>query len=577
MGSSERVCALPRDRGGDSTDLASARVAKGKSLSVPVRRAIHRTRCWLLGQQAENGSWCAELEGDSTLESETILLLAFVGHEDTDLAHRCAAHLVEQQLAEGGWARFPGGAVNVSGSVKAYFALKLTGHNPAAEYMRRAREAILAHGGADAVDSFTRYYLALLGQISYEQCASIPPEIMLWPKWLPLNLYAISAWSRTMIVPLSIIAARRPVRRLEPRLGIRELFLSEPQDWPRPRCPGLPGGTGLLSWEHLFHALERFGKWCQRRRLLPWRRKALAAAEHWMISRFDQSDGLGAMHSFIVWSMVALKCLGYPDQSAEVQYCRRHLQDLALADEESGTTRVQPCKSPVLDTAMTIRALAASGLRPDHSAIQAAIEWLLSRQSTRRADWAEKVDAEPGGWCLEYANDFYPDCNHTATALMALATQFSDPPAVPEALPPELRLALVNAETRSEDRPPIASVQNTTVAIDRGVRWLLAMQNRDGGWAAFDRNNDRKFLRYAPFADHSAMTDPSTPDLTGRVLEALGQLGYRRGDAEVDRAVAYVRRDAERRRELVRKLGRQWHFWHPAGAQRIGGRGRAHG
>jgi squalene-hopene/tetraprenyl-beta-curcumene cyclase len=507
-----------------------------------VRRAIHRTRCWLLAQQTPDGSWCAELEGDSTLESETILLLAFFGHEDTDLAQRCAAYLVDQQLAEGGWAMCPEGQLDVSASVKAYFALKLAGHNPSDEYMRRARAAILAHGGADAVNSVTRYYLALLGQISYEQCPAIPPEIVLLPKWLPANLYAVSAWSRTMMVPLSIISARRPVRRIEPRLGIRELFLREPEEWPLPRCPGLPGGTGLLNRDYFFHAFDRFSKWCQRRRLLPWRHKALAAAEQWMISRFDQSDGLGAMHPFIVWSMVALKCLGYPDNSAEVQYCQRQLQNLALEDEESGTTRIQPCRSPVLDTAMAVRALAASGLRPDHAALHAAIDWLLGRQITRPADGAQKVDAEPGGWCLAYANVFYPDCHDTATVLMALKTRFSDAPAVPEALPPELRLAAVSAEAQGADRQTITSVQDTTSAIDRGVRWLLAMQNRDGGWAAFDRNNERGFLGYISFASRHALIDPSTPDITGRVLDTLGQLGYRRGDAAVDLAVAYVRR-----------------------------------
>ncbi len=221
-----------------------------------------------------------------------------------------AAHLVEKQLAEGGWAKYPGGGVDISGSVKAYFALKLTGHKPGAEYMRRARAAILAHGGADAVDSFTRYYLALLGQISYEQCPAVPPEIVLWPKWFPANLYAVSSWSRTTIVPLSIVSALRPVRRLEPRLGIRELFLREPEDWPPLRGSGLSGETSLLSWERVFRTFDRFCKWCQRHRLLPLRRKALAAAEQWMITRFDQSDGLGAIYPSMVWSLVALKCLG---------------------------------------------------------------------------------------------------------------------------------------------------------------------------------------------------------------------------------------------------------------------------
>jgi squalene-hopene/tetraprenyl-beta-curcumene cyclase len=507
-----------------------------------VRGAIHRTRCWLLRQQAADGSWCGELEGDSALESETVLLLAFLGHEDTDLARQCAARLQETQLAEGGWARYPGGPAEVSGSVKAYFALKLTGHKPSAEYMRLARAAILALGGADAVNSLTRYFLALLAQISYEQCPAIPPEILLLPKWLPLGVHTIGAGARTTMVPLSIIAARRPVRRLEPRLGIRELFLREPEDWPAPRCPGLPDGTGRRDWRRASRALDRLGKWCQRRRLLPWRRKALAAAERWITSRFDQSDGLGGTHASIVWSTVALKCLGYPDGSTEVQYCRRQLQDLALEDKASGTTRIQPAKSPVGDTAMAVRALAASGLRPDHAAIRPAIRWLLGRQVRRRGDWAEKVAVEPGGWCAQYANDFYPDCDDTAAALLALKTQFSDAPEVPEALPPELRLLPVGSEQAGEEGQEIASVQDTTAAIERGVRWLLALQHRDGGWAAFDRDHGRAFLRYAPFADHHAMIDPSTPDLTGRVLDAMSQLGYRVGDTAVDRGVKYLRR-----------------------------------
>ncbi len=269
-----------------------------------------------MGQQNEDGCWCAELEGDTILESETILLLAFLGYEDSDLAQRCAAHLVDKQLLEGGWAMYPGGGVEISGSVKAYFALKLAGHDPSAEYMQRARAAILANGGADAVNSFTRYYLALLGQISYEQCPAVPPEVVLQPKWFPASLYAVSSWSRTIIVPLSIISALRPVRHLEPRLGIRELFLKEPEDWPALRCPGLSGGTGLFSWDRFFRTVDRFCKWCHRRKVLPLRRKALAAAEQWMLAHFDESDGLGAIYPPMVWSIVALKCLGYPDDSA---------------------------------------------------------------------------------------------------------------------------------------------------------------------------------------------------------------------------------------------------------------------
>ena len=205
--------------------------------------------------------WCAELEGDTILESETILLWAFLGLEHTPLARRAAAYLIEKQLPDGGWAMYPGGGVAISGSVKAYFALKLTGHDPSAEYMQRARRAILAHGGADAVNSFTRFYLALLGQISYAQCPAVPPEMVLLPKWFPVNLYAVSSWSRTIIVPLSIISALQPVRRIEPARGIRELFLRQPRHWPPLRCPGMTGGTGPLSWDRFFRVVEGVLKW----------------------------------------------------------------------------------------------------------------------------------------------------------------------------------------------------------------------------------------------------------------------------------------------------------------------------
>ena len=498
MSSGQKPCVVSQDRGVDAVESASLDSTAVQSLTAPVRRAIRRTRQWLLNRQDADGSWCAELEGDTILESETILLLAFLGHEDSEEARRCAAYLVDQQLPEGGWAMYPDGELEINGSVKAYFALKLTGHDPSAEYMQRARAAILSHGGADSVNSFTRYYLALLGQISYEQCPVVPPELVLLPKWFPVNLYAVSSWSRTIIVPLSIISSFRPVRRIEPRLGIRELFLQEPENWPPLRCPGLPGGKGFFSWDRLFRTIEKSFKWCQRHRLLPLRRRALVAAEQWMLTRFDQSDGLGAIYPPIVWSIVALKCLGYPDDSPEVRYCHDELEKLTIEDDEAGAMRIQPCKSPVWDTAITVRALAASGLRSDSPALSEAIQWLLARQIKRRGDWAETVRAEPGGWCFEYANDFYPDNDDTAMVLMALQTQFSEAPSAHEPLPPELRLADGDPPAWEEPWQHTAELGETVTAIDLGLRWMLAMQNRDGGWGAFDRNNDRAFLCYIP-------------------------------------------------------------------------------
>ncbi len=239
------------------------------SLSSALRQAIFHTQQWLLRQQQADGFWVAELEGDTILESEFLLLLAFLGEENSPLAKKCAEYLVEKQNADGGWSQYPGGQIDVSASVKAYFALKLVGHDSSAEFMQRARTAIMAAGGADAVNSFTRFYLALLGQISYDACPNVPPEFLLVPTWFPVNLYSISAWSRTILVPLSIMSAFQPVRKIDPERGIRELFLTDPLTWPYPRCPGLKSSKRLVSWDRFFHATDKLFKFLQRRHLLP--------------------------------------------------------------------------------------------------------------------------------------------------------------------------------------------------------------------------------------------------------------------------------------------------------------------
>jgi squalene-hopene/tetraprenyl-beta-curcumene cyclase len=515
-----------------------------RQLSSALKRAIVRTRTWLLHHQHADGHWVAELEGDTILESEYILLLAFLDRHTSETARKAAQYLLHKQLDSGGWTTHPGGPVDISASVKAYFALKLTGHDPSSAPMQRARAAILVHGGADAVNSFTRFYLALLGQISYDQCPAVPPEALLLPRWAPINLYKVSAWSRTIIVPLSIMSACQPVAQLDPQLGISELFLKPPHEWPPLHCPGQTGGTGLLSWDRFFRSVDRGLKFCQRRKWLPLRKRALAAAEKWVVQRFAGSQGLGAIFPPMIWSAIALKCLGYADDSPEVTYCREHLQGLLI--EENDTIRVQPCKSPVWDTAITLRVLAASGLQPEHSASRRAVEWLLSQEVRRPGDWSKNVAAEPGGWCFEYANEFYPDVDDTVMVLMALESQLEKAEATLGALPPGLQwIDQTTAATAGEARGQIASWDQLAAARGRALAWVLAMQNRDGGWGAFDRDNNHEFLCHVPFADHNAMIDPSTPDLTGRVLEMLGQIGRRVGDPVVDRAVAYMRRTQE--------------------------------
>ncbi len=522
-----------------------------RRFAAPLRRAILQTRRWLLERQSADGYWEGELEGDSILQSEYLLLLAFLGRERSAVAIRVARRLVETQLATGGWGQYPGASVDISASVKAYFALKLTGHPPHVEYMQRARAAILRHGGADAVNSFTRYYLALLGQIPYELCPAVPPEFVLMPAWMPVNIYRISAWSRTIFVPLSIVWATRPVRTLDASQSIRELFLRDPADWPALSCPGKQSSR-RLSWASIFRGVDRAIKAAERFRLTPLRRRAVETARRWMLDRCERSDGLGAIFPPIIWTAIALRGLGYDDDSPELRYNLDQLDALTLDGAES--TRLQPCKSPVWDTAIAMRALAESGVEMQSDAMLAAAEWLLGKEVTDRGDWSKTVRAEPGGWFFEHANAFYPDVDDTAMVLMAL-----NPPPPPadmpaDVLPPGLSVVDAGkAPSITAARHRAALVDRIAAATQRGAAWMLAMQNRDGGWGAFDRNNDMELLCHVPFADHNAMIDPSSPDLTARVLEALARVGRRvgnpavnpTGDPAIDRAVAYLRRTQE--------------------------------
>ena len=528
----------------DLLDEETPSSASHHRLAAPLRSAILRTRQWLLAEQHADGYWVGELEGDTILESEYILLLAYLGRHDSPRAHQAARYILEQQLPDGGWAIYPGGGVDVTASVKAYFALKLTGHDPSSEPLQKARSAVLSHGGADAVNSFTRFYLALLGQISYNECPAVPPEAVLAPKWFPLNLYTVSAWSRTILVPLSIMSAYQPLTKIDPKLGISELFLQRPENWPPLRCPGSNGGTGLLSWDRFFRTVDKGLKLLQRRGWLPLRKRAIAAAESWMVERFAGSDGLGAIFPPIVWSIVALRCLGYDDNSPEVRYCHEHLEGLMI--EQDDTLRLQPCMSPVWDTAITLRALDASGVPAQNPAVVKAVDWLLSQEIKRRGDWAETVDSEPGGWCFEYANQFYPDVDDTIMVVMALGNQFEKWAYPDGSLPPTLQLIdHTHANGRQAAYQRIVALDEIAAACARGERWVRALQNRDGGWGAFDKDNDRELLCHVPFADHNAMIDPSTPDLTARVLEMFGLRGKQIGDAAVDKAVAYLRKTQE--------------------------------
>ncbi|MFO0876926.1 MAG: squalene--hopene cyclase [Gemmataceae bacterium] len=475
-----------------------------------VHQAVREARDKLLSLQRDDGHWCAELQGDTILESEYILLLAFLGEEGSEVARKAAAYILRQQQADGTWSNYPGGPIEVSVSVKAYFALKLTGHDPEAPYMQVARKRILEAGGAERCNSFTKFYLALLGQIPYHNCASVPPELVLLPRWAYINLYAMSSWTRTIVVPLSIFSACKPVRNLSSEQGIRELFVGDPA---RPIWPTPP--KGWISWTNFFLGVD----WLYKRVegfLGPLRRRAIRQATAWMRERLVDCDGLGAIFPPMVYTIVALKCLGVASDDPELVEARRVLDELII--EEDDTVRLQPCFSPVWDTALTLNALAETGLRLGDQSIDRAVEWLLAREVRKKGDWSvTNPRLKPGGWFFEYRNEIYPDTDDTAMVLLALA-----------------RLDALRS-------PQVAG------ACDRALQWLIAMQNQDGGWAAFDRDINREILTRVPFADHNAMLDPSCPDITARVLEALGAHGRRCSEPAMQRAIRFIERNQDER------------------------------
>lgn len=518
--------ALLRESGlTDSTPVAAPEPA-ADAPAGPLAEAIAAARRRLIDLQNPDGHWCAVLEGDSILESEYLLTRLFLGRLGGERVERVGAALRAAQIPGAGWAIYPGGPPEVSASVKAYFALKLLGDPPDAPHLRAARRTILSLGGLEAVNSFTRIYLAIFGQLGWEACPAVPPEMVLLPSRAPFNLYQMSAWSRTIVVPLSVIWATRPRCEIPPELGIAELRTGAP-----PAPPAVPAGAGEPADRRRrvlrrgFTALDGLLKTVEASRLTPLRRRALAGCEAWILERLEGSDGLGAIFPPIVNTILALVALGYPQDHPAVAGQIQALEGLVY--EEDGTARLQPCFSPVWDTALAACALAESAAaagtesepvpvpEPDPSpALDRAAGWLVDHEVRRPGDWRFRApEAEPSGWFFEYANAPYPDCDDTAQVLTALAA------------------------ARPAD-PGLAA--RVVAAGDRGLRWLLAMQNRDGGWGAFDRGCDRELLTLVPFADHNAMIDPSTADVTGRALETLARCGLGRDHPAVGAATRFL-------------------------------------
>jgi squalene-hopene/tetraprenyl-beta-curcumene cyclase len=505
----------------DPSPYAVTRARPSAVPDIPLERveeAAARAREWLLERQRPDGHWVGELEGDTILESEYVLLMQFLGSTDREKMRRLCNYAVRHwQNDEGGFPIYPGGPSDVSASVKVYFACKLAGFSAEEPFMRRIRECVLRLGGVTKCNTFTKLYLSIFGQYDWDGVPTIPPEVSLAPNWLPFNIYEMSSWSRAILIPLAIINNARPSRPIPPGAEIDELFVGG-RNGPHLR---LEWDQRRLSWRNAFLVADRGLKVYDRVRVKPLRRKAIRDAEKWMRERQQRSGGLGAVFPAMTHAVMAYKVLGYPDSHEAVQH---ELRELAKFEIEDGDElRMQPCLSPVWDTALSLNALVDSGHSPHSASARRAAEWLLSKQTTTKADWSVKAPGlEPGGWFFEYENEFYPDVDDTIMVLMALYKTWCP-----------------------DGRPWTGAPEPARSAMRRGLDWVLGMQNRDGGWASFDRDCDKMIFQSIPFADHNAMLDPSTADITARTLECLSFFDIPKSDPRVQRALAYLRREQE--------------------------------
>jgi squalene-hopene/tetraprenyl-beta-curcumene cyclase len=470
--------------------------------SEQVVHAMQRAVDALSAQQAAEGFWCGELTADTTLESDYILLQLWLNQPDENgwnpptrrRIDRAARSILERQLPDGGFSIYAGGPSEVSATIKAYCALKLAGIPPYSDAMQAAHLRILALGGLQAANSYVKINLSLFGLYPRKHAPSVPPEIVM----LPGNvLYEMSSWTRSILVPLSIVQARGANRRAPAGFNLDELLV--------PRVSlAMPKRWGLSV---LFHQLDRVFKVWEKRGSERIRAAAIREAERWILTRTRHTEGLGAIYPAMMYFIMALDALDYAQDHPDRLEAIRHFESLLIETEDRFI--FQPCVSPIWDTAICAFAIGEAGVQDDARLTRAA-DWLISKEVRRKGDWSiKRPDTEPSGWAFEFANEFYPDIDDTAMVL----------------------LALMHAKASNADAQAACE--------RRAINWLLAMQSGDGGWAAFDVDNNWAVLNQVPFADHNAMLDPTCPDITGRVLECLCRRGMTDHEA-VRRGVAYL-------------------------------------
>ena len=462
----------------------------------------------LLARQHADGHFLFELEADATVPAEYVLFRHYLGEPvDAALEAGIAGYLRRIQGAHGGWPLLADGAFDMSATVKAYFALKMIGDPPLAEHMRRAREAVRLRGGAERSNVFTRCLLALYGIISWRAVPVMPVEIMLLPTWFPFHLDKISYWSRTVIVPLLVLMAKKPRARNPKEVGVAELFLEPPRQLgPTPKAP-----QQKASWFWFFRVVDDVLRAAE-----PWfpkklRQRAIDRAVAWVDERLNGEDGLGAILPAMANSVMMYDALGVPAEDSRRAIARKSIDKLLAVHEDE--TYCQPCVSPIWDTGLACHALLEVGGERALAEAKRALDWLIPKQVLDlRGDWiAQRPNVRPGGWAFQYANAHYPDVDDTAMVAMAL------------------------------DRVQDAGQGDYAGAIDRAREWIIGMQSVNGGWGAFDADNEYYYLNNIPFADHGALLDPPTEDVSARCLSMLAQLGDIKS-AAAERALAYLRR-----------------------------------
>jgi squalene-hopene/tetraprenyl-beta-curcumene cyclase len=481
-------------------------------LSFAAADAIRKSADALLSRQTKEGFWWADLRADSTLESDYILMELWL-HPPVGGAwnpptrrkiERAVEAIFERQLEDGGFNIYLNGPSEVNASIKAYFALKVAGVAISDQRMQRLRHRILELGGLQAANSYVRMNLGFFGLFPRDACPSVPPEIILLPFRF---IYQMSSWTRTIVIPLAVVHAADPQRPVPAGFNVEELYLQGAPMHPE-------RDLTFFTWRNCFLALDRFLKFWERISPGVIRRYAIKKCAEWMIEHFKHSDGLGAIYPSMQYAIMALDVLGYDAKHPLRIEAEREFNHLMVDDEQRGFY-MQPCFSPIWDTAIAAFALGETE-NPPQDALQRSADWMISKEVRRQGDWSVKrPDIEPSGWAFEFNNEYYPDVDDTAMVLLALRNVRASDPVKQRA-----------CETRA-------------------VNWLLSMQGKDGGWAAFDVDNNWKILSHVPFADHNAMLDPSCPDITGRVMEALMACGLKAQHPAIQRGVAYLLRVQE--------------------------------